>query len=361
MKMTLFVLLVSLFTSCSDNNGEEIITAPTNLQFQTEVNGALVNVTATAVSANFYTVDFGITGSMVNVKDGKASYTYNNSGTYTITVKAYTTAAVFVSSTKQVTVAFTEPPISNDGYMTPDNYDGYTLVWKDEFEGTSLDEANWTYEIGSLYDGWGNHELEYYRKENTTVNDGYLFITAKKETFNGMNYTSSRLITKGKQEFKYGRVDIRAKLPKGQGIWPALWMLGANISTVDWPKCGELDIMEMIGGQGRENTVFGTLHWEDGGHKCTCDKPGKTLTSGTYADKFYVFSIIWDANNIKWYVDDQLFNTISITPATLSEFHEKYFFIMNLAVGGDWPGSPDANTTFPQQLTVDYIRMFQEQ
>jgi beta-glucanase (GH16 family) len=361
MKMTLVLLLVSLFSSCSDKNGDEIIISPTNLQFVTEVVGAKVNVTATALNANYYTVDFGISGSMVNVKDGKASYTYLNSGTYLVTVKAYATAAVAITSTKEITIALTDTPITDEGYSTPDHYTGYTLVWKDEFEGTAVDASNWTFETGTATNGWGNHELQYYRQENTEVKDGYLIITAKKEAFNGMNYTSSRLITKGKQEFQYGRADIRAKLPKGQGIWPALWMLGANVSTVDWPSCGELDIMEMIGGQGRENTVYGTLHWEEAGHKCTCDKPGKTLASGTFADKFYVFSIIWDADNIKWYVDDQLFNTISITPAALNEFHEKFFFIMNLAVGGDWPGSPDANTTFPQQMTVDYIRMFQEE
>jgi beta-glucanase (GH16 family) len=171
------------------------------------------------------------------------------------------------------------------------------------------------------------------------------------------------MITKGKFDFKYGRVDVRAVLPKGQGLWPAIWMLGSNISSVGWPACGEIDIMEMIGGTTeREKTVFGTLHWDfNGNHACTCDKPGYTLSAGSLHDRFHVFSITWDQNFITWYVDDVQFNKIDVTPVTLNEFHSNFFFILNVAVGGNWPGNPDGNTQFPQRMFIDYIRVFQNQ
>jgi beta-glucanase (GH16 family) len=182
-------------------------------------------------------------------------------------------------------------------------------------------------------------------------------ISAKNEIFQSHDYTSSRIITKDKKFFKYGRVDIRAVLPEGQGIWPALWMLGSNIGTAGWPACGEIDIMEMIGGSGREKTVYGTAHWDNGGH----DSSGKSysLGTGTYADKFHVFSIVWNETSITWYMDDIQYNTVDTTPATRNEFQNNFFFIFNLAVGGDWPGNPNSATGFPQHLIVDYIRMFQ--
>jgi beta-glucanase (GH16 family) len=175
----------------------------------------------------------------------------------------------------------------------------------------------------------------------------------------GAAYTSSRMITKGKQSFLYGRVDIRAKLPYGQGIWPALWMLGENFSSVGWPKCGEIDIMEMIGGSNRENTVHGTLHWDlDNAH---ASAGGSTsLVGETFSEKFHVFSILWNENEVSWLVDNKVYHTIDITPAHMSEFHKKHFFIFNVAVGGNWPGYPNATTEFPQRMKVDYIRVFQK-
>ncbi|HPH46598.1 MAG TPA: glycoside hydrolase family 16 protein, partial [Chryseolinea sp.] len=207
--------------------------------------------------------------------------------------------------------------------------------------------------------GWGNNELQYYTNANTIMQDGYLTIKAKKETMGGYNYTSSRIITKGKQEFKYGRIDIRAILPKGQGIWPALWMLGSNISTVGWPKCGEIDIMEMIGGgANRDNRVYGTVHWDNAGAYASYGG-NKTLSEGIFADKFHVFSIVWNEEEIIWYLDDVQYHVISLEPAELSEFKSDYFVIFNVAVGGNWPGAPDATLIFPQRMIVDYIRVFQ--
>lgn len=247
------------------------------------------------------------------------------------------------------------------GYTTPTTYANLKAVWADEFNGTALDEKFWNYELGDGCPsncGWGNSELQFYKKENTSVKDGYLLIQAKPETFGNRNYTSSRLTTQNKVNLKYGRVDIRAALPKGQGLWPALWMLGSNINTVGWPKCGEIDIMEMIGGTGKDNTTYGTAHWDNNGNHAQYG--GNTqLVSGVFNDEFHVFSIIWDAKKIVWYVDDKKFHEIDTTPAGLSEFQEDYFFIFNVAVGGSWPGNPDGSTGFPQQMIVDYIRVFQ--
>ncbi|RED97406.1 family 16 glycosylhydrolase [Marinoscillum furvescens] len=253
--------------------------------------------------------------------------------------------------------------IPTTGYTSPETYEGWKLVWQDEFNGEALNESDWTYEIGDGCPGlcgWGNNELEYYRKENTSIVDGNLVITAKQERFGNRGFTSSRIITKRKQSFQYGRIDIRAVLPKGQGLWPALWMLGANIDQVGWPACGEIDIMEMIGGNGRENTVHGTIHWSNAGSHANYGG-SKKLSTGTLADQYHVYSIIWDSNKISWLLDGEVYHVADITPAELSEFHESFFLIFNVAVGGRWPGSPDATTVFPQYMIVDYIRVFQQQ
>ena len=245
------------------------------------------------------------------------------------------------------------------GYESPTSYPGYTLVWNDEFSGAALNLSDWSYEIGTGNNGWGNNEAQYYRAENTSVANGYLTIQARKENFGGRSYTSSRLITKNKQSFRYGRIDIRAVLPQGQGLWPALWMLGTNISTVGWPESGEIDIMEMVGGSGREDTVHGTGHWDNNGSNASYGGD-YTLNSGTFADEFHVFSIEWDSNLIRWYVDDVQYHALSISSAGLSEFRKEFFFIFNIAVGGNWPGYPDASTVFPQRMLVDYVRVFQK-
>ena len=235
----------------------------------------------------------------------------------------------------------------------------YQLVWSDEFDSPSLDLTSWTRETGGT--GWGNNELEYYtnRDTNSYLQDGYLVIKAKQESFGGKSYTSARLKTEGKRFWQYGKIEAKMKLPYGQGIWPAFWMLGETISFVGWPACGEIDIMEMIGGEGREKTVYGTAHWDNSGQHAQYGG-SKTLSSGTYADDFHIYAIEWNESTIKWYIDNSLHTTISITPSGLSEFHQEFFIILNLAVGGNWPGYPDQTTTFPQYLTVDYVRVYQD-
>lgn len=245
----------------------------------------------------------------------------------------------------------------DDGYSTPTSYPGYTLVWADEFNGTELNTNDWNYETGNH--GWGNNELQNYVSgtKNAFISNGKLVIEAREENSSGSNYTSARITTQSKQFFKYGRIDIRAKLPKGQGIWPALWMLGESFSSLGWPDCGEIDIMEIVGHE--PATTHGTVHWDNNGSYASYG--GHTsLSSGVFADESHVFSITWDSQAITWYLDDVQFHVIDITPSGLSEFHEPFFFIFNIAVGGNWPGSPDATTTFPQRMIVDYIRVFQQ-
>jgi beta-glucanase (GH16 family) len=229
------------------------------------------------------------------------------------------------------------------------------LIWHDEFTGDQLNTDDWNFETGPF-----NNELQYYQRKNTIVQDGYLFIKAKKESVGGMAYTSSRLTTEGKVAFKYGRVDIRAMAPKTQGLFPALWMLGSTFSTIDWPRCGEIDIMETICGGGRDNVVYGTAHWAlaDGMHVLYGGQ--KALASGKLlGDEFHVYSIVWTSTEIKWYIDDVQYHIIDITPSELSELKGEFFFLFNVAVGGEWAGNPDASTVFPQRMVVDYIRVFQ--
>ena len=280
---------------------------------------------------------------------------------FTVKTKAHTDYYNYIETIDDVTITI-DPGftggIPTTGYTTPLSYPGYTLVWNDEFDGNTL-SSNWVHEIGNGNWGWGNNELEYYREENTSVENGLLVITAKEENYGGKNYTSSRIKTQGIQSFKYGRVDIRAALPFGKGMWPALWMLGDNITSVSWPSCGEIDIMELIGGGSyNDRTIYGTIHWDNNGN---ADYGGNnSLASGViYAEEFHVFSIIWTPSSIVWLRDDIQFHVADITPSSLSEFHQNFFFILNVAVGGNWPGSPDASTIFPQTMAVDYIRVFQ--
>ncbi len=380
MKKTLFFSILILFASfldscekgCTDPTAENYnpdakkdngscyyINLPTNLNYTitNSPNSALVEVSATAMNENFFTFVFMNSNDSIIVTsvNGQASYSYFSSGTYAIKIRANLSQSQYIEVIDSVTVTFNSGGVNDTGYSTPLNYPNYTLTWNDEFNGSSL-SSDWTQEIGNGNWGWGNNELQYYRAQNTSLENGYLIITAKQENFGGKNYTSSRIKTQGNIFHTYGRIDIRAKLPFGQGLWPALWMLGENFSSTGWPSCGEIDIMEMIGGNGwNDRTVHGTVHWEDNGHALYGGH--NTLTSGRFADEFHVFSIIWTPSSIKWLRDDIQYHVIDIN--NLSAFHNDFFFIFNVAVGGNWPGSPDASTIFPQTMIVDYVRVFQ--
>lgn len=250
--------------------------------------------------------------------------------------------------------------IPSTGYSTPRSYPDLELVWEDEFDGEALNPDNWVYETGTGNSGWGNNELQFYRTENTSLQDGHLIIEAKQESFGGQNYTSSRIKTQTKQNFRFGRVDIRAVLPQGQGLWPALWMLGSKINAVGWPACGEIDIMELIGHQ--PGRVYGTAHFgvNPENHQFT-GRSTNLPEQQKFAEEFHVFSIIWTENKIEWYMDDQLYFEFDNTSVGGQPypFNDSFFFIFNVAVGGNFPGSPDETTVFPQRMIVDYVRVFQ--
>ena len=274
---------------------------------------------------------------------------------FSIVIDQVTNAAYTVSEPK-VEISnddsFT-PEMVSDGYITPDTYTGMQLLWSDEFDGPTLNMSWWTYELGA--GGWGNAELQTYTNSSTNsyINSGKLNIVAVN---NYGNYTSARLITKGKKEFTYGRIDIRAKLPYGQGIWPALWMLGGNISQVGWPSCGEIDIMEYLG----QNTkkVYGTAHYDNLGHQSSGGNYTLNTADG-FNSMFHVFTIVWQESSITWYVDYKKYWEVTSSSIKYDSFKLPQFFIFNIAVGGNWPGPPNATTVFPQTMTVDYIRVFQ--
>ena len=251
-----------------------------------------------------------------------------------------------------------EVRIVDKGYKTPTTYSGYSPQWSDEFSADTIDSTAWSFEIGRGGNGWGNDELQYYTAANAKVRNGFLVITARKESMGGAAYTSSRMITKNKKHFKFARIDIRAKLPSGQGIWPALWMLGANIDTVGWPLCGEIDIMEMVGHE--PNKIYGTLHWGSSTGTHRSEGFWTTMPTGKYSDEFHVYSLLWQEDSISIMVDDKpyfRFSPADVEPDTYP-FNAPYYLLFNVAVGGTWPGSPDESTVFPQQMVVDYVRVF---
>jgi len=237
---------------------------------------------------------------------------------------------------------------------------GWTLAWHDEFDGTELDLKNWTFDIGG--GGWGNQEWEAYtdRPENVRVEAGMLVIEARREEelIGGREYSSARIKTQGLHAWQYGRIEARLKLPYGQGIWPAFWMLGEDINTKGWPACGEIDIMEFIGKE--PDHLYATVHapgYSGGGGV------GSSLTTSAESlkDDFHVYAIEWEQNEIRWYFDNQQYFKVTAeeVPAQWT-FDHPFFIILNLAVGGGWPGYPDETTVFPQFLNVDYVRVYQK-
>jgi beta-glucanase (GH16 family) len=265
-----------------------------------------------------------------------------------------------------------EPPgpvISDDAKTSnatanaaPKTFADYTeLVWSDDFDGSSLDLNKWVYEVKDV---WFNNELQATtnRRDNVTVTGGNLNIIAKPENYNNRTYTSGRIITKGKKDFIYGRLDVRAKLPKGKGIWPAIWMLGSNDSQVSWPACGEIDIMELRGSTPRVNNS--TMHY--GSSVATHQYKGTTYmlpasTTGDFSTDFHIFSCLRGQDKMEFYVDGTLYYTFTPTLVTpyAYPFNNPFYAILNVAVGGDFDGNPDATTVFPQTMQVDYVRFYQ--
>jgi len=232
------------------------------------------------------------------------------------------------------------------------NAQNWKLVWSDEFNYNGLpDTLKWGNETGFVR----NNELQYYTKqrlENSRVVNGNLLIIGRKESFKNANYTSASLVTDGKKSWTYGKLEARIKLPKGQGMWPAFWLLGQNIHTVGWPKCGEIDIMEHIN---NEDLLHGTLHWFDQKH---VSSGGTTPCDVT---KYHNYSIEWDKEFVRLLLDGQKYWEVNIKDGINSteEFHSPHYIILNLAIGGDWPKNPDQTTAFPDTMYVDYVRVYQ--
>lgn len=242
-------------------------------------------------------------------------------------------------------------------------------IWQDEFEGTagqSPDSMKWDYDIGdgTLYGlppGWGNGQLEYDtdRPENVSLDgQGNLAIVARKESYMGSGYTSARIVTRGLFEKTYGRFEARIRLPWGQGIWPAFWLLGSNFSEVGWPACGEIDIMEYRGQE--TSIVHGTVHGPgySAGNGVT---ESYSLQNGRFDTDFHLFAVEWGTDYIEFYVDNQLYQTI--TPDDVSGewvFDHPFYIILNIAVGGGYVGSPNETTVFPQTMLIDYVRVYEE-
>ncbi len=243
----------------------------------------------------------------------------------------------------------------------------WTLAWSDEFDGPAgalVDSTRWVAEVGGH--GWGNHELEYYtdRSQNASLTgDGLLVIRALREHYEGQgvarDFTSARLKTQGRFEQTYGRFEARLEIPRGQGLWPAFWMLGADINAAGWPRCGEIDIIENIGRE--PATVHGSMHGPgySGGDSLSA---GFALPGGeALADGFHVFAVEWEPAIVRFSIDGNAYETrtpADLRPGQVWVFDHPFFMLLNVAVGGDWPGSPDASTVFPQTMLVDYVRVY---
>ena len=339
--MVLLFAVLSI-VSCKKNTDASITNiSPSNLQVYATAStdgSGLVKFSASADNAVSYKYNFG-DGDSTTVVTENTNYIYTLSGTntYNVTVTAISSGGLTTQKTVQVGVYVK----SGSG----------NLVWSDEFNTDGAPDASkWGYDLGA--GGWGNNELEYYTSSSSNVKvlNGNLVITAIKQSFNGSDYTSARLLTKNNFSFAYGRIDVRAKLPSSVGTWPAIWMLGNNISTSGWPACGEMDIMEQKGNQ--INTIYGTIHYP--GHSGG-GGVGTTTVIPDATTAFHVYSLDWSPSSIKMLVDNQLFFSFN-NDASLP-FNQNFFVLLNLAMGGNFGGAVDPNFTSDAML-VDYVRVY---
>ncbi len=337
------LLFFLLGSSCkkSSNNGTGD-TGPANLTVTANVStdgSGNVSFTAAASNAVSYDYEFG-DGTILTVPSGITTYKYSQVGTttFTVTVTAKSSSGATAKKSIQVTVTVAA--------ATP------SLVWSEEFNVDGApNAAKWGYDLGA--GGWGNNELQYYtsRPENAVVLNGVLKITAIKEPYNGSAYTSARLLSKDKFSFKYGRIEVRAKVPATGGTWPAIWMLGSNINTTPWPGCGEIDIMEHVGNT--PNKIYGTLHYP--GHSGANGDGSNTIIPDA-TTTFHNYILEWSASTIKFYVDTQLYYTFSNNSST--PFNQNFFVILNMAMGGNFGGAVSPSFT-SDTFEIDYVRVYQ--
>jgi len=258
----------------------------------------------------------------------------------------------------------------NDENLNPDEQadvpEGYSLVWSDEFNAETINAANWQYETGDgtdygLQAGWGNNELQLYTESATNSGieqDGDMSVLYIRATDDGAgNYTSAKLTTQNLFSMRFGRIDIKAKMPKGQGIWPAVWALGDNIDEISWPGCGEIDIVEILGHE--PGKMYSTLHYTNSENKHGEKQGVYELSGESFNDAYHVFSLNWTPENLAFSIDDELIQEMTIDDE-MKEFLRSFYLALNVAVGGNWPGYPDNTTSFPQSMYVDYIRVFEK-
>ena len=313
---------------------------------------------------------FAVAGVLVACGDGEticeepieiddSSTSYSDSLSSSIVTQESSSSEMAISSSSSATAPSSSSAIPSSSSAVPSSSSESPYFWSDEFD--ALDTTKWTFEIGTGSSGWGNNEWEYYtdRSENAYVQDGILHIRANKEDYKGSKYTSARMITKGKFSFTYGTVEARIALPVGKGIWPAFWMLGENIDAVSWPACGEIDIIEAVND---ENVVYGTNHWQyNGNHADYGNNTRDYYGTSKELDitQFHNYKMVWNEKLIAMYVDDFKYQEIAIENAKdgLEAFHKPQFFILNVAVAGNWPGFEVDDTQFPNEMLVDYIRV----
>ncbi|UMB59146.1 glycoside hydrolase family 16 protein [Lutibacter sp. A80] len=356
----ILIIIISCGSEGDDSSLDSVIDpeviTPSNLLLTIDIVGldsenpngdgtGVVYCTASATDAVKYEFKFG-NGDEITNTSGSVEYQYTDRGTnnYIVSVIAFSKTGDTINTFQQIKITVQRAPFDN-------------LIFFDEFDiDGSPDDSKWGYNIGTGDNGWGNGEKEYYtdRAENVIVEDGFLKITAIKENYEGAKYTSARMLTQDKFEFTYGRVEVRAKLPFGSGTWPAIWMLGANIDTVGWPACGEIDIMEHWGYN--HGTVQSALH--------TPSSYGSTTNHGSQlledvSNEFHVYTVEWDDEEIVFSVDDKVHYTYS--PATKNDENWPYtadqFLILNVAMGGSW-FEIDPNFT-ESSMIVDYVRVYQ--
>lgn len=338
---TLFIFIVA----CTKSKiPQPTIVTPSNLIITATVSQdgtGRVDFKASADNANFYKFEFG-NGDIKDAPNGLISYTYNKVGTltYTIKVTAFSISGKTITATTDINVT-----VSSTSLL---------LTWFDEFSNTGSPDVNkWTYDIGTGIGGWGNNELQYYtnRLENAFCENGILKIKAIKENYSGSAYTSARLVSRGKFDFKYGRVEVKAKLPTGAGTWPAIWMLGSNMPSVGWPACGEIDIMEHRGSE--INKIHTSLHYpgRSGGNPVTNTKVISNATT-----EFHLYRVDWNSTSIEFYIDNQVVFTVANNPSI--PFNHPFYLLLNIAMGGNFGGNIDSSFT-SSIMEIDYIRVYQ--
>jgi beta-glucanase (GH16 family) len=269
-------------------------------------------------------------------------------------------ALLFTAALGSAADAWAERTFGKGGHVSPDHYPGWTLAWRDEFGGGSLDAAYWSQQSGLPEDARFRRQLQKFQAPNVSVEGGFLVLTASASSQADGSFTAARVSTQGKRTFRHGRIDIRALVPDGAGLWSAFRLQGSGSADQGWQRAGELTISEVAGGTGRNDTVQCGIHWKQGG-AYRFENASMTLPSGNFSQQFHVFSIIWSDTGVRWLVDGFEFSRLDLSDEGFSAFHEDFDLLVELAVGGDWPGPPGDASGFPQRMAVDYIRYFQPQ